>query len=108
MARWALLVGAVLLASCGSAKVFDCSVDDCEDCAVLSVKLDWSSTTLAQCRNCQGAPQGSLRACTNFPVRDGKTVVHGCNVDSDCNGLSRFCGYSNQLTRHVCVISDAQ
>lgn len=102
---------ALLVTACGQSKrptVFDCATENCEDCAVLSVKLDWSSATLSQCRTCQGAAQGTERACSNFPVRSGKTVVKGCNDDADCDGLSRFCGYFAQVTRNVCILSDSQ
>lgn len=66
------------------------------------------SIGIDQCEQCQGTACGgdAGRFCTTFPCVAGSTVIRGCCTDSDCSGLSPFCGHGAG-PHGVCVMNDA-
>lgn len=90
---------------CGRPQVFDCAKEDCESCDVLAAKLSLPEAVLQQCRTCQGATQGTA-GCEGIPVRAGRHVMRGCNVDSDCAGISTYCGHYAGMPHNTCVEQD--
>ncbi len=106
--RFLVLVAAVGLFACPGKRIFDCTVEDCESCAVLTTKLNWTAAQTTFCTTCQQADAGSDGTCSGIPTRDGKYVIHGCNADSDCSGISNYCGlHASSGPHNTCVESDA-
>ncbi|MFZ5446804.1 MAG: hypothetical protein ACOZQL_42850 [Myxococcota bacterium] len=105
MSRLLPLVLLLAGCECGRPTIFDCTKDDCESCDVLAAKLSFSTGELQLCRQCQGAAEGTT-GCQGIPVRDGKHVMRGCNVDGDCNGISRYCGHYAGTPHNTCVEQD--
>lgn len=101
------LVAAFVLLGCPSGRqIFDCSAEDCESCTVLAEKLSWTEDDQTLCATCQGADAGTANECFNAPTVEGKHLIRGCNVDSDCAGLSNFCSRHASGPRNTCVVSD--
>ncbi len=55
---------------------------------------------------CQGVECGSVESCdVEYPCIDGTILLQGCCTDSECEGLTPFCGmYSG--THNICVLND--
>lgn len=118
--RLALLLFSCLALACNSddaslggtdrAKVFACETEACDDCAFLESKLKGRSTfDRARCDRCQGtacdADAGASDPCSSIPCVGGKRLIKGCNVDTDCKGISTFCGqYASE--HNTCVLND--
>ena len=86
--------------------IFDCTKENCDDCAVLATKLSWTKAQQDHCEACQGLmASGAPRECENVPESAGRLVIRGCNTDTDCPPLSSFCGHYASL-HFTCVKSD--
>jgi hypothetical protein len=77
------------------------------DCAKLVKELNVPEFG-AQCERCQTAACDADAECKRqFPCKDGKIVVQGCEDDSDCSDLSALCAKHTERPHNVCSNSDA-
>lgn len=82
----------------------ECTVSGSRDC----IEIGACSSDLDEggCTACQGVGCGTVSQCdTLFPCVDGAIVVQGCCADSDCTGVTPFCGRFIG-TNNVCVLHD--
>jgi hypothetical protein len=76
---------------------------DCEALAEVSPDL-----TLEECQMCQGVACGTIQTCdSQYPCIDDAITLVGCCIDSECEGLSNFCGMFIG-TNNICVLDDDQ